>query len=98
MRFLPSLFFTILVFTSRHFAQGSDFPTVTGTIPNQSVVTTVGTPPIDLRSFFAVTSVTGQAVQFTTVKGTFNVEMNAAAAPSTVANFLAYVNANSFTN
>jgi cyclophilin family peptidyl-prolyl cis-trans isomerase len=99
MRILPSFLVLVIALAGRLFAQNSDPITVTGTIPNKSIVQPVGTPPIDLRSFFAVPTITGRVVQFTTAGvGTFNAEMNAAAAPLTVANFLAYVNANRLAN
>ena len=75
----------------------SDFPTVTGTPPNVSFPATQVPAAIDLRNYFAVTGISGTVVQFTTPGvGAFNVEMNAAAAPNTVANFLSYVNAGSY--
>jgi len=99
MRILPSLLVLALALGVRLPAQTSDFPTTTGTIAPISIVPTIGTPAIDLRNYFQVTGITGQVVQFTTPGvGVFNVEMNATAAPNTVANFLSYVNAGSFTN
>ena len=97
MRLLPSLLILVLGVAGRLSAQTSDPITVTGTIPGRSIVQAVRTPAIDLRGFFAVPTITGPVVQFNTVKGTFNAELNSSAAPSTVANFLAYVNASSFT-
>ena len=97
MRLLPSLLVFALAICVRLSAQNPDFPTVSGTIPAASIVANAGAA-IDLRNFFSVVGITGQIVQFTTVSGTFNVEMNAVAAPNTVANFLAYVTANRFSN
>ena len=104
MRLLPSAIVFAAAVTSHIFAQGNPDPIVTtGTIPSQSVDTTVGTPGINLQSYFAIPTITGQVVQFKTAgltagADTFNIEMNSTLAPNTVANFLAYVNANSFTN
>ena len=103
MRFLPTLLFAFFATLSGKLsAQGNSDPiTTVGTIPSQSVSTTAGTPPIDLRPFFAVPTIlpTNQVVQFTVPgAGVFNVEMKPDVAPLTVANFLAYVNANRFTN
>ena len=100
MRLLPSLLVTTLAIAGRLLAgPATDIPTVSATIPNKSITTTVGTPAIDLRNYFTVPGITGQVVQFNTSKGTFNVEMTTAStAQNTVANFLAYVNANRFTN
>ena len=99
MRLLPSFLLLVLTLSTRLSAQNSDLPTRLGTIPDQFIVQPVRKPAIDLRSYFQVTGITGQVVQFTTPgAGVFNVEMNAAAAPNTVANFLNYVNAGSFTN
>jgi cyclophilin family peptidyl-prolyl cis-trans isomerase len=108
MRILPSLLALVIALTGRLFSQNSDPITVTGTIPDKFIVQPVGTPPIDLRGFFAVPTISGQVVQFTAVtslSGTgtpvtqkFNVVMDSLNAPNTVANFLNYVNANRFTN
>ena len=102
MRLLPSFLLLVLTLSARLSAQTSDLPTRLGTIPDQSNVQPVRKPAIDLRNYFQVTGIngiTGQVVQFTTPGvGVFNVEMNTAAAPNTVANFLNYVNAGSFTN
>lgn len=98
MRLLPSLLILVLGVAGHLSALTPDPITLTGTIPNKFIVQAVRTPAIDLRGFFAVPTITGPVVQFNTVKGTFNAELNSSAAPSTVANFLAYVNANSFTN
>jgi cyclophilin family peptidyl-prolyl cis-trans isomerase len=99
MRPLPSLLVLTLAFSGQLAAQNADLPTTFGTIPSQSIVQPVRTPAIDLRNYFRVTGITGQVVQFSTGGvGNFNVEMNSTLAPATVANFLAYVNANRFTN
>lgn len=97
MRLLVLILFFGFAFTGELSAQNSDFPTISGAIPAASIVANTGAA-IDLRNHFAVTGITGRAVQFTTARGTFNVEMNETAAPNTVANFLAYVNANRFSN
>ena len=97
MRFLPSILCFGLAFTGGLSAQNPDFPTVSAIIPTASIVANAGAA-IDLRNYFAVTGIMGQVVQFTTASGIFNVEMNASSAPNTVANFLAYVNANRFPN
>ena len=101
MRLLPSLL--VFAFAGRLLAQGNLDPiTTTGTIPSQSISTSVGTPAIDLRTYFAVPSITGQVVQFTVpnagVSGVFNVKLDSAVAPATVLNFLAYVDANRYAN
>ncbi len=99
MRYLPTLCALVFAFAGRLSAQNNDPITLNGTIPTKSVTTGAATPAIDLRNFFSVPTITGQVVQFTVPgAGTFNVVMNSAAAPNTVANFLAYVNANRFAN
>ena len=97
MRLLPSLL--VFAFAGRLLAQGNLDPiTTTGTIPSQSVSTSVGTPAIDLRTYFAVPTITGQVVQFTVPNaGVFNVKLDSVA-PATVLNFLAYVSANRYAN
>ncbi len=98
MRFLPLLPVLALALASRVFAQNPDPITYPNPISTQSVSTSAGAT-IDLRGNFAVPSITGQLVQFTIPgAGTFNVAMDSVNAPSTVANFLAYVNANRFVN
>jgi cyclophilin family peptidyl-prolyl cis-trans isomerase len=101
MRFLPSLLALVIAQTALVGGVTPPDPVTSTAIPTKSIVSTVGTPPIDLRNYFAIPSITGQVVQFTTpAVGVFNVEMKAGAgeAPNTVANFLSYVNAGSFTN
>ena len=99
MRLLPSFLLLVLTLSSRLSAQNADLPTRNGIIPDQALVQPVRKPAIDLRNYFQVTGITGQVVQFNTPGASvFNVEMNAAAAPNTVTNFLAYVNAGRFTN
>jgi cyclophilin family peptidyl-prolyl cis-trans isomerase len=54
---------------------------------------------IDLRDYFFVPGIVGtQIVQFDTVLGRFNVELRNDVAPRHVANFLAYVQAESYNN
>lgn len=99
MRNLRSLLLFAFAVTGQIFAQNSDPITITAIISDRSIVQPVGSPPIDLRSHFAVPTITGQVIRFTAAGvGTFNVETNAARAPLTVANFLAYVNANRLAN
>lgn len=78
-------------------AQLATVPTQLGTPP----VTTLapgGTVTVDLRTWLGVPGVTGQVMQFDTVRGTFNVELLANDAPRTVANFLNYVNRGAYAN
>ena len=94
MRLLPLLL--VIALAGRLSAQNP--VSTVGTIPDQTFRATLGSTPIDLRNYFADDGVSGNAVQFKTVAGTFYVQLNAAAAPKTVANFLDYVNSGSFTN
>ena len=98
MRLLAPLLVLVIALSGQLSAQSNLDPiTTVGTIPDKTIKATLGSGPIDLRSYFAVPSITGQVVQFTVpTVGSFNVEMNSAVAPNTVANFLAYVNANRF--
>ena len=101
MRNLLSPLLLVLALTGQIFAQGNSDPITTfSSIPTQVATTTVGTPAIDLRNFFAVPTITNpnQILQFSTSKGTFNVMLDSSVAPITVANFLSYVNASRFTN
>ncbi len=73
-------------------------PTLTQTLPAQTLSQAGNTATVDLRNYFDLSGVTGQIVQFDTVLGKFNVEMLPAAAPATVTNFLSYVNSGAYTN
>ncbi len=99
MRFFPSLLALTLVFVGRVDGQNPDPITVNGAISDRNIVQAVRTPAVDLRNVFAVPSIIGPVVQFTTAGvGSFNVEMNTGVAPNTVTNFLAYVNSNRLAN
>jgi len=96
MRFLPiSLLLTLVV---PSWLVAADTPTVKAALPDITVAKNAAIPAIDLQSYFEVTSIAGQVVQFSTLLGTFNVELFAIAAPATVVNFLSYVNAGSYTD
>ncbi len=103
MRLLPSLLVAMIALAGPLFAQNNDPITLVGSIPSKSIVQPVASPAIDLRSYFDVPTLAGkQVVQFNTRGlpggGIFNVVMDSVNAPNTVANFLAYANAGSFTN
>jgi|TARA_B110000037_G_scaffold81894_1_gene97500 cyclophilin family peptidyl-prolyl cis-trans isomerase len=53
---------------------------------------------IDLADYFTIDGVTGQVVQLDFDQGTINIEMLDAAAPLNVANFLSYVDDDSYNN
>lgn len=93
-RLLPVLILVTAISTRAQ----STVPTVTQQLPAQSLVAGGASVSIDLRNYFNVPGVTGQVAQFDTVLGKFNVELLASAAPQTVDNFAAYVNAGSYTN
>ena len=78
-------------------AQLASVPTQLG-VPLATTLAPGGTATIDLRPWLGVPGVSGQVVQFDTVKGTFNAELLAAEAPRTVANFLNYMNRGAYTN
>jgi cyclophilin family peptidyl-prolyl cis-trans isomerase len=74
-------------------------PTLIQGIPAQTLAPGGAGVTIDLRQHFAVPGVVGtQFAQFETVLGRFNVELRTDAAPRHAANFLAYVQANAYTN
>ena len=92
---------SILLFLSlcNPLCSASDLPTLQTALPDVNVAQNTAIPAVDLTAHFSVPGITGQVVQFTTTgKGAFNVELNSTAAPNTVANFLTYVNANSYAN
>src|SRR5687767_9379624 len=76
----------------------STVPTLSQTIPTQSLAPGGSAVTVDLRNYFSVPGVTGQIVQFDTVLGRFNVELRADAAPRHVTNFLAYVRSGAYAN
>lgn len=77
----------------------SSVPTLIQGIPAQALAPGGTAVTIDLRQHFAIPGVVGtQFAQFETVLGRFNVELRNDVAPRHVANFLAYVQANAYTN
>jgi peptidyl-prolyl cis-trans isomerase A (cyclophilin A) len=78
--------------------QATDFPTIKAAIEDISTTRDAALGSIDLRNHFEVTDLDQQVVQFRTNLGDFNIEMEPAAAPITVANFLNYVNGARFAN
>jgi len=74
----------------------STVPAVSTPIPPQSLRPGDAAVTIDLRNHFSLPGVSGPLVQFDTVMGLFNVELHVATAPRHVANFLAYVRADSY--
>ena len=72
-------------------------PVVSQPLPAQTIAAGAGVSTIDLRNYFALPNVAGQIAQIDTVRGKFNVELLAADAPKTVANFLNYVNKGAYT-
>ncbi len=89
----------VIIATGQVLRAQATLPTVSQTIPPLSLSTaTGGTASLDLKNYFAVSNVTGTVVQYNTDLGKFNVELFASDAPLSVANFLRYVAANSYTN
>ncbi len=87
------LFLTVL-----RLAGQTGLPVITTPMEDRALARDSGPVTIDLRNHFGLSGVTGTVVQFTTVLGTFNVEMLATAAPVSVSNFLSYVNDGSYQN
>lgn len=65
------------------------------TVPTQNVAVA---QTLNLKSYFGYQGVSGQLVQFDTIRGKFYVELLASAAPVSVANFLSYVNEGKYTD
>jgi len=76
----------------------STVPTLSQSLPNQTVALGASAVTVDLRNYFTIPGVTGQVAQFDTVLGKINVELLASDAPLNVANFLTYVNRSAYTN
>jgi cyclophilin family peptidyl-prolyl cis-trans isomerase len=91
MRFFRFLALCSSLFAGVFVRAQSTVPTVSQSIPGQSLSPGAAAKTIDVSSYFSVPGVTGQIVQFDTVFGKFNVELRADAAPKQVANFLGYV-------
>jgi cyclophilin family peptidyl-prolyl cis-trans isomerase len=86
-----------LVFNPTLRAQMATVPTQFGSAP-ATTLSPGETQTVDLRTLLGVPGITGQVMQFETVRGTFNAELLANDAPKTVANFLNYVNRGAYTN
>ena len=93
---LASLF-AVVVCASVALRGQTTVPTLTRSVPAQATAVGVSLS-FDLRNVFAVPGVSGQIAQFDTVLGKFNVELLAGDAPLSVANFLSYVGAGSYSN
>ncbi len=78
-------------------AQLATVPTQFGTAP-ATTLSPGETTTVNLPALLGVPGISGQVMQFETVRGTFNVELLANDAPKTVANFLNYVNRGAYTN
>ena len=78
-------------------AQLATVPTQFGTAP-ATTLSPGETTSVNLPALLGVPGISGQVMQFETVRGTFNVELLANDAPKTVANFLNYVNRGAYTN
>lgn len=97
MRFLLQALASLLFGTG--LLGASDLPTLKTALPDLPVSQGAPVSAIDLRSYFEITSITGQVVQMRTNLGSFNLELRADAAPLSVANFVnSYVNTGRYTN
>src|SRR5476651_1066475 len=95
--FLPALWSAALALSLPHGLRAqATVPTLTQGLPAQALSVTGGAVNLDLRNYFSLPGVTGQVVQFSTVLGTFNVEMLGNDAPFSVNDFLTYVVAGSY--
>lgn len=97
MKFCRDSTLLLLALVLRGHAQTSAVPVSTVALPSTTLVTG-NTASLDLRAFFTIQGITGQVVQFDTVRGKFDVALLASDAPNTVANFLNYVNRGAYTN
>lgn len=96
-RFFPAGLLLISALAIGLRGQQAATPTTLAT-PGPTLLAPGGRVTVDLRTFLGVPGVTGQVVQFDTVRGTFNAELLANDAPRTVTNFLNYVNRGAYTN
>ncbi|HVS54445.1 MAG TPA: peptidylprolyl isomerase [Opitutaceae bacterium] len=79
-------------------AQSTTVPTVSQTIPTQTLVAGGPSVSIHLSDYITIPGVTGPLAQFDTVKGKFNVELKSTDTPKTATNFLNYVNRGAYTS
>ncbi|MBL9212239.1 MAG: peptidylprolyl isomerase [Opitutaceae bacterium] len=99
MRSGCSVLVILLVVSAVSLRAQSSVPTLVQPFPAQTLVAGGTGATIDLRQHLAVPGVLGREfVQFETVVGRFNVELRDDVAPRHVANFLAYVQANTYAN
>jgi cyclophilin family peptidyl-prolyl cis-trans isomerase len=73
-------------------------PAITAPLPSRTLQAGGEGETIDLRAHFGLPGISGPIVQFDTVVGRAYVELQPAAAPRHVSNFLAYVDANAYSN
>ncbi len=99
MRFIRTSLLVLSLTAALSLRAQSSVPTLIQGIPAQTFAPGGAAVTIDLRQHFTVPGVAGtQFAQFETVLGRFNVELRNDVAPRHVANFLAYVQANAYTN
>jgi cyclophilin family peptidyl-prolyl cis-trans isomerase len=95
---LRRLGFILLSLLGSSFVHAQSIPTLVSPLPSKLDIGPAGLS-LDLREYFVVPGIVGtQLVQFDTVFGQFNVELRTDAAPRHVANFMAYVQAERYTN
>lgn len=86
------------LFALRASAQDSTPPVIVNPVGDLNLAANSAPTTINLKKTFGLTGVTGKLVRFTTNLGKIDIELLSDAAPNTVANFLAYVDAGSYTN
>ena len=91
--------FVALTLASIPLRAQSTVPTLSQAIPGQTLSPGGASVTVDVRNHFIVPGVVGtQFARFDTVLGAFGVELRNDVAPRHVANFLAYAQANAYTN
>ncbi len=99
MRIVRSCLVPLFLAATAGLRAQSTVPTLLQPVPQQALVEGGAAATLDLRTHLGIPGVAGrQFAQFDTILGRFNVELRDDVAPRHVANFLAYVQAGTYTN
>ena len=98
MYFLRRAFFCLFACIAALPLCAQTTPALLQPLPAQGLAISSGAVTVDLKKYFGLPGVTGQVAQVETSFGIFNIELLAADAPKTVANFLGYLDRGAYQN